>query len=285
MDRATAALADNGFGVGDRVAVLSHNCWQYAVLAFATARAGVVLVPVNFMLTPEEIAFILETAGRPASWSRPTWCRPAEAAMQRGGGSPPTAAWCCPVRTMPAGWAEFRPVAADRVPRRARMSETTNHPPDVHQHGTESHPKGAMHSSRSLMGNYISSIIAGSMEAATSRSISLRCTHLRPSCFFNSSGQFSNDVYLGATSIILPRPDPELVLRAIEKYSVTNYFARRPRCGSHCCGFFHRCSIRWTCSSLRKGYYGASAMPVEIPGRDAASGCPTCGCGTFYVRT
>ena len=51
VDRAAAALGDNGFGVGDRVAVLAHNCWQYAVLAFATARAGVVLVPINFMLT------------------------------------------------------------------------------------------------------------------------------------------------------------------------------------------------------------------------------------------
>ena len=35
------------------------NCWQYAVLAFATARAAVVLVPINFMLTAEEIAYIL----------------------------------------------------------------------------------------------------------------------------------------------------------------------------------------------------------------------------------
>ena len=59
VDRATAALGDNGFGVGDRVAVLAHNCWQYAVLTFATARAGVVLVPINFMLTAEEISFIL----------------------------------------------------------------------------------------------------------------------------------------------------------------------------------------------------------------------------------
>ncbi|WP_261887661.1 AMP-binding protein, partial [Mycobacterium marinum] len=39
VDRAAAALQDNGFGPGDRVAVLAHNCWQYAVLAFATARA------------------------------------------------------------------------------------------------------------------------------------------------------------------------------------------------------------------------------------------------------
>src|SRR5690606_5723605 len=69
------------------------------------------------------------------------------------------------------------------------------------------------------------------------------------------------DVYLGATSIILPRPDPELVLRTIERHRVTNYFApptvwisllRSP--------VFDTVDL----SSLRKGYYGASAMPAEI---------------------
>src|SRR5690349_24671523 len=59
VDRAAAALRDNGLRPGDRLALLSRNCWQYAVLAFATARAGVVLVPINFMLTPDEISYIL----------------------------------------------------------------------------------------------------------------------------------------------------------------------------------------------------------------------------------
>lgn len=54
MDRTAAALHDNGFAPGDRIALLAHNCWQYAVLVFATARAGVVL-----MFTAEEISYIL----------------------------------------------------------------------------------------------------------------------------------------------------------------------------------------------------------------------------------
>ena len=72
MDRAAAALRDNGFSPGDRIALLAHNCWQYAVLAFATARAGVVLVPINFMLTAEEISFILGHSRSEASSSNTT---------------------------------------------------------------------------------------------------------------------------------------------------------------------------------------------------------------------
>src|SRR5690349_16377274 len=71
VDRAAAALNDNGFGPGDRGALLAHNCWQYAVLAFATARAAVVLVPSNFMLT-EEIAYILRHSNADVRRARPS---------------------------------------------------------------------------------------------------------------------------------------------------------------------------------------------------------------------
>src|SRR5918997_3442720 len=63
VNRAAHALADRGLVKGDRLALLSHNSWQYAVLAFATAKLGVVLVPVNFMLGPDEIAYILRHSG------------------------------------------------------------------------------------------------------------------------------------------------------------------------------------------------------------------------------
>src|SRR4051812_12095832 len=50
IDAVASALHARGVRKGDRLALLSHNCWQFAVLSFATARVGVVLVPVNFML-------------------------------------------------------------------------------------------------------------------------------------------------------------------------------------------------------------------------------------------
>jgi fatty-acyl-CoA synthase len=58
VSRTAAALAARGLNKDDRLALLSHNCWQFAVLSFATARLGVILVPANFMLGPGEIAYI-----------------------------------------------------------------------------------------------------------------------------------------------------------------------------------------------------------------------------------
>src|SRR5690606_36127303 len=63
VNRTANALAARGVAKGDRLALLSRNCWEYAVIAFATARLGVVLVPVNFMLGPSEIAYILGHSG------------------------------------------------------------------------------------------------------------------------------------------------------------------------------------------------------------------------------
>ena len=62
-NRCANALSSRGVVKGDRIALVSHNCWQFAVLHYASARLGAVLVPVNFGLGPEEISFILDHSG------------------------------------------------------------------------------------------------------------------------------------------------------------------------------------------------------------------------------
>jgi fatty-acyl-CoA synthase len=62
-NRLAHGLLDVGVGVGDRVAVLSRNSHAFAALRFAIARMGAVLVPINFMLTANEVAYVLKHAG------------------------------------------------------------------------------------------------------------------------------------------------------------------------------------------------------------------------------
>lgn len=256
VDRTAAALHDNGLRPGDRVALLAHNCWQYAVLAFATARAGVVLVPINFMLTAEEIAFILGHCKASAFLVEAALVPVAEQAMELSPTVTTKVALIPDGQSPPVGWPDF-----------ADWLNTSSPAPDIrlgddellrvmYTSGTESRPKGVMHSSRSLMWQYISTIVAGSMAGDDVEVHSLPLYHCAQLDNF-----LATDIYLGATSIIVPRPDPELVLRTIERYGVTNYFApptvwisllRSP--------VFDEVDL----SSLRKGYYGASPMPTEI---------------------
>ncbi|WP_006241147.1 acyl-CoA synthetase [Mycolicibacterium tusciae] len=255
-DRAAAALQDNGFAPGDRVALLARNCWQYAVLAFATARAGTVLVPINFMLTAEEIRFILGHSRVRGFIVAHDLVATAEQAMGNDAAVATKVALTPAGQHPPAGWDDFAQWLASTTPAPDLEIADDQMLRLMYTSGTESRPKGVMHSSRSLISNYVSTIVAGSMSSDDVEIHSMPLYHCAQLDNF-----LATDIYLGATSIILPRPDPEAVLRGIEQHQVTNYFApptiwisllRSP--------LFDQVDL----STLRKGYYGASAMPTEI---------------------
>jgi len=56
------ALLDGGYGVGDRIATITGNSSDHVVVFFACAKAGLVLVPLSWRLSPREIAQQLEQA-------------------------------------------------------------------------------------------------------------------------------------------------------------------------------------------------------------------------------
>lgn len=257
VDRAAGAIAAAGLGKGDRLALLSHNCWQFAVLDFAAARAGVVLVPINFQLGAEEIAFILDHSGATAFVAEDALVPVASAAVEQAGAPVPVRAV---VRLaggeVPEGWVDARTWFEHEGPAPDVVVEDDDPVRMMFTSGTESRPKGALLSSRSLLWQYVSCAIDGKMTADDVELHTLPMYHCAQlDCFLGV------DVYLGATSVILPGPDPAAVLAAIEQHRITKFFApptvwigllRSPQ--------FESTDL----SSLRTGYYGASPMPVEV---------------------
>jgi acyl-CoA synthetase (AMP-forming)/AMP-acid ligase II len=61
--RQAARLDELGIGVGDRVAVVSHNASRLLTSFFGVVGWGRVLVPVNFRLRPDEVKYIVEHSG------------------------------------------------------------------------------------------------------------------------------------------------------------------------------------------------------------------------------
>jgi fatty-acyl-CoA synthase len=89
------------------------------------------------------------------------------------------------------------------------------------------------------------------------------------------------DIYLGALSVIVAAPDPGALLEGIERHRVTKFFApptvwigmlRHPD--------FDRRDL----SSLRKGYYGAAIMPIEVL-REISERLPGVRLWNFYGQT
>ncbi|MGZ4690628.1 MAG: AMP-binding protein, partial [Acidimicrobiia bacterium] len=57
------ALDDLGIGAGERVAIMSPNAARFLVALYGVPAFGRVLVPINFRLNRDEVAYIVEHSG------------------------------------------------------------------------------------------------------------------------------------------------------------------------------------------------------------------------------
>lgn len=64
--RVASALRSRGIGRGDRVSILATNRWEWIVAYHGALRTGAVVNPINAMLTPTEVRFVLEDCGSSA---------------------------------------------------------------------------------------------------------------------------------------------------------------------------------------------------------------------------
>ena len=258
VNRTANALAARGVKKGDHVALLSHNNHGFVVIRFALAKLGAVTVPINFMLNASEIAFILDNGEACGMVVEDALARVADAAIAESGVSLKLRGAIREKQdSTPAGW--------------ECVQDWMQHPdasePDIliadddpvqmlYTSGTESRPKGALLSARCLYTQYASLIADGEMTGDDIEVHSLPLYHCAQlDCFLTP------DLYLGATSIVLPGPDAATLLRTIAAEKCTKLFCpptvwiallRHPD--------FDKTDL----SSLKKGYYGASIMPVEI---------------------
>ena len=57
-----AFLKKNKIIKGERVALLSYNRIEFAEILYATSKLGIIITPINFRLSKEEIASIVKDA-------------------------------------------------------------------------------------------------------------------------------------------------------------------------------------------------------------------------------
>ncbi len=281
VNRLANALTARGVGRGDRVMLFAHNSREFILCYFALAKIGAISVPANFMLNADELAYIVGHAEPVGFIAEDVLADTMAEAWKRGGGSTARVrGWITSdgnASGRPDGWEDVLDWAAhddDSVP---EVGVADDDPIQLmYTSGTESRPKGVTLTSRSLIAQYVSCIVEGSMTEDDVEIHSLpfyHCAQLH--CFLTP------DVYVGATSVILPRPDPALICAAIERERATKLFCpptvwisllRSEAFEQH------------DLSSLRKGYYGASIMPVEVL-RELGERLPDVDLWNFYGQT
>jgi fatty-acyl-CoA synthase len=296
VNRTAAALAARGIGPGDRVVLFSHNNHAFVVAYFALARLGAVSVPVNFMLTAGDVAYVLAHCGAVGLIAEDALVPVAEQALAEqalakealarptGPAGPGAAGGGIRVRGVIPEHGQEQP---GWEPVTDWMTHAGATPPDItvagddlaqliYTSGTESRPKGAMLSHHSLIAQYVSCVVDGEMTGADVEVHSLPLYHCAQLHCFLTPG-----IYLGATNVVLPGADPAAILQAVETERATKLFCPPTVWISL---LRHPDFSRRDLSSLRKGYYGASIMPVEVL-KEIGARLPDVRLFNFYGQT
>lgn len=277
VTRLAAGLVSMGVAEGDKVAVLARNSHGFAALRFALARRGAVMVPINFMLKADEVAFILRHAGAKTLATDSGLAELAQAAAQLGT-QVQQFIWLPSEDPSPPvpGMHSFDQLAAcqDALPE-LQMS-STDVAQIVYTSGTESSPKGAMLTHDAVLWQYVSCVIDAEIAEQDVALHALPLYHCAQLDVF-----FGPAIYMGSTNVITAKPTPDNLLPMIERFGITSFFApptvwiallRSP--------LFDPAKL----GKLAKGYYGASIMPVEVM-KEIATRLPKVRLWNLYGQT
>jgi fatty-acyl-CoA synthase len=277
VSRLAAGLARMGVAQGDKVAVLARNSHGFAALRFALARRGAVMVPINFMLKADEVAYILRHAG---ARTLATDSGLAELARAASALDTQVAQFIWLPSEDPS-----EPVAG--MQRFDELAACTDALPDVtlgsfdlaqivYTSGTESTPKGAMLTHDAVLWQYVSCVINAEIAEEDSALHALPLYHCAQLDVF-----FGPAIYIGSSNVITSKPVPDNLLALIEQLQITSFFAPPTvwiaLLRSH---LFDAAKLK----SLVKGYYGASIMPVEVL-KELAARLPAVRLWNLYGQT
>ncbi|UFJ42597.1 acyl-CoA synthetase [Brevibacillus humidisoli] len=257
VNQAAQSIISHGLQKGQRAAVLSRNSMDFAILTFALAKTGVIMVPINYMLNSDDVAFILGHAEVSACFVSPEFLSTAEQAIKQSGCKPQLLSIISRPAIQQGEWQPFREMIQHAGPQAPEVELDDDDVVNIlYTSGTESKPKGVMLTHKNVISEYVSTIIDGGMSEDDIAVHALPLFHsAQLHCFL---GPY---IYLGGSGIILEQATPDLMMETVERYQATQLFCpptvwiallRSP-------GFATR-----DLSSLKKCYYGAAIMPVEI---------------------
>ncbi len=210
--RIANGLKAAGVGPGDRVTLYSPNCWEWVVSYHGIAKTGAVINPINVMLTPDEVRYVVEDSGAKVIIGS---ADKAEPLLDLKGGGALSEVVLFGEQTVAGassfeGWLKTGADTFD-VAQRDRDELAAI----CYTYGTTGHPKGAMHSHRNIVTNAHGTAL---MHVRTTRDIlvnSLPLPHVYGSVVFNSSFMY------GMTLVVVPRFEEEAVLSAIQQHRAT----------------------------------------------------------------
>ena len=210
-NRVANGLTAMGIAPGDRVMLFGPNCWEWLVAYYGIMKIGAVVNPINVMLTPDEVRYIVEDAGSRAVIASPDKGQPL--LDMKGGALKDVILWG---EDLPAGATSFSDFLQRGKP---GFSPVVVDGGDLgaicYTSGTTGRPKGAMQSQRSLLLNPAYTALVQSRSSQDIYVSPLPCPHVYGSVVFNAN------FLCGSTLVLLDRFTEKGMLSAVEEHRAT----------------------------------------------------------------
>ncbi|MBI3769728.1 MAG: o-succinylbenzoate--CoA ligase [Deltaproteobacteria bacterium] len=256
-NRSAHALAALGVGKGDRVALLLMNGVEYVESFFAIAKLGAIVVPLNWRLVADELAFILQDSGAAVLVFDPE-LREVVAELHRRGAATAVRAWVQtgdPADALPfaTGYDAIQERASDTEPAIGASDDDALY--IMYTSGTTGLPKGVVHTHRSVLFSNFTIAMTADVRYRDRYVIVLPLFHV------GALTPLTGNVHRGMTTILMRAFDPRRMFETIERERATtllavpamlNFMLQVPD------------SERYDCASLRWIMSGAAPVPVTL---------------------
>lgn len=216
VNRLAHCLMQMGLKKGDKLAVLMENSIEIVELYLATAKTGIVIVPVNFRLVGHEVAYIVDNADAKAMVVDHEFT-PCLDAIKGELKQIPQENYIV-VGAAAIGYHEYESLidsAPDDEP------DVSVAPGDtwilIYTSGTTGKPKGVIRSHESHIAFYLINAVDFGFDALDV------CMNVMPLCHINSTFFTFTFTYIGATVYIHPARSfrPEEILEIVEREKIT----------------------------------------------------------------
>lgn len=258
------SLRNLGVGKGDRVSIYSQNCWEWVVAYYGILKLGAVVNPINVMLTPEEVLYVVNDCGASVLVTSPDKASSV-------------------LRILPEAktlrhvvvYGDEAPSPAEAFNRLLEQGESALSiepcsPLDLgtigYTSGTTGHPKGAMLTHRGVL---LNSRFTATLHLKTRHDVvvtSLPTAHVYGNVVMN--GTF----LAGGTLVLIERFHEETVLDSLERWKAT-VFEGVP--AMYIMLLNHPALGRYSLSSLRACTVGGQTISVAVMKEvESRFGCP-----------
>ncbi|HET7419821.1 MAG TPA: AMP-binding protein [Candidatus Dormibacteraeota bacterium] len=212
--RVANVFTDLGCREGDRVAWMSFNSLEGAEIANGLRRAGLVIVPVNYRLRGQEIAYVLNDSEARVAAAGPDHVEVMDAARPD---VKEDVKFVAVGDALPEGWLSYRALV-DRAPDEFQTVNGGLGASMIYTSGTTGRPKGAWRPNGLNIANILQIISIFELSQAD--------VHLMCGPGYHSAVGFFSILHqvLGATIVIQPKFDADGALDLVERHRVTTAF-------------------------------------------------------------